>query len=240
MPTSVVALVIFLLLALPGYTYQRRMQRHAPELTRSAFDEVLVILFSGAAIDAAVAVLFVVGGAWFQPPFPRLEQFITSPRTYLAQNLGQVSLWSSAFLVLAVGLAFLIASPRWGKLGLKVLRGTTEQRSRNNPNQSAWWLLFHENPGTRVYVGCMLTDGAYIAGYLHSYSTLAAETPDRELTLRGDVRYRSAGATESSVLPNVNAVSVKAERIQILTVSYVDPPAVEERDVDSHGTDDDS
>lgn len=223
MPTSVVAVVVLLVLALPGYVYQRRVRRRSPERSSSAFEEVLVILFSGAAIDTVVVLLLVLGGVWVHAPFPRFDRLISTPKEYLAQNIGLMSLWSAVSLATAVGLAFLVASPRWRRLGAKVLPGPTERRVRGNPSQSAWWLLFNANRGHRIYVGCMLTDGAYIAGYLHSYSTLVAETRDRELTLAGEVRYRAAGATDTTVLPKVNAVSVSAERIQILTVTYVEP-----------------
>lgn len=200
-----------------------------------------MILFSGAAIDTVVVLILVLGGVWVQAPFPRFDQLISVPREYLAQNLGLISLWSAASLAIAVGLAFLVASPSWHRLGTRVLPGPTERRGRANPNQSAWWLLFNAKPGNRVYVGCMLTDGAYIAGYLHSYSTLVAETRDRELTLGGEVSYRAAGATDTTVLPKVNAVSVSAERIQVLTVTYVEPtPVPPAPDLLPEGTADDA
>ena len=230
MPTSVVALVTLVLFALPGYVFQQRLRRRSPELSRSAFEEILVILFSGVAVDAIVVLLFVAAGQWFRLPLPRADQAILGTRDYLARHFAAAALWSGAFLAVAVGVALLVTSPVWRVLTRRWLDAPLGRRARGSPNQSAWWLLFHENPGTRIHVGCVLTDGSYVAGYLHSYSRQTAETRDRELTLRGDIVYRPPGQTDPAVLPKVNAASVSADRIQLLTVTYVDDVVAEEPD----------
>ncbi|WP_033289240.1 DUF6338 family protein [Amycolatopsis jejuensis] len=227
MPTTAVSLAALIVLAFPGYVLHRRLRRRRPEQVRSTLDELLTIVFSGAAIDVVVTVVFVLGAAGFGIPLPRFDSIVAAPSAYVAQNVLALTLWSAAFLVAAIGLAFVVGSPRWPGLGDKVAPEARARRRRGEPQQSAWWLLFHENPGSRIYLGCLLTDGGYLAGYLHSYSTLVAETGDRELTLEGDVEYRPPGGA-TAVLPQVNAVSVKAEHIQVLTVTYVVPEPPEE------------
>ncbi|CRK59347.1 hypothetical protein [Alloactinosynnema sp. L-07] len=221
-----VAVLALLVLALPGYVFQRRLRRRTPEITRSAFEETLVILFSGVAVDAVVGVVLVL--FWTAlGAFPHFSTLVTDPRGYLAQHLAEVVLWAAGALSAAVLVAFLAASPRVGEWGGKFFGKTAEQRKRRDPQKSAWWLLFTEHPGMRVYVGCMLADGGYVAGYLHSFNTSVTESCDRELTLRGEISYRPANAADLVVLPRVNAVSVSAERIQLLTVTYVEQAVAE-------------
>jgi len=233
MPTTIVSLVALIALAFPGFVLHRRLRRRNPEQERSTLDDLLTITFSGAAVDAAVVVIFIVGAATLKVPLPRFDSIVAAPSVYVAQNVLMLVLWSVAFLAAAIGLAFVVGSPRWPWLGDKLVPKSSTRRRRRQPHQSAWWLLFHENPGSRVYVGCLLTDGGYVAGYLHSFSTLAAESGDRELTLEGDIEYRPPNGS-GAVLPNVNAISVKAEHIQVLTVTYVVPevaaPATAEED----------
>lgn len=237
-PTTVVAVAVLLALALPGYVFQTRLRRRTPEVSRSTFEEVLIILFSGVAVDVAVLGLAAGLNSWLRIPYPQFNDLITTPGTYVAQHLEEVVLWLTGLLSAAVVLAFVMSGAWWGRLAPKAMRKSSERRRRANPAKSAWWLLFTEHPGHTVYVGCMLTDGGYLAGRLHSFSTLATETRDRELTLRGEIRYRPPKSTdEPVVLPNVNAASVSAERIQVLTVTYLDPPAP---DSDEGGGDDDS
>jgi hypothetical protein len=229
MPTTAVSLVVLIALAFPGFVLHRRLRRRNPERDLSALDELLTIVFAGAAVDVVVAVIFVSGAAILKLPLPRFDVLVSAPSAYVAQNMLPLTLWSGGFLAAAIGLAFIVGWPRWPWLGERIMPASLANRRRRHPHQSAWWLLFHENPGSRIYVGCLLTDGGYVAGYLHSFSTLVAESDDRELTLEGDVEYRPPGGS-TVVLPNVNAVAVKAGTIHLLTVTYVVPeePAPDE------------
>ncbi|MEU8633223.1 DUF6338 family protein [Amycolatopsis sp. NPDC048633] len=224
MPTTFVSLVALVVLAFPGFVLHRRFRLRNPERERSTLDELLTIVFAGTAVDAAVAVIFVVGAVVFKLPLPRFDSLVSAPSAYVAQNVLATTAWAAAFLAAAIGLAFVLGSPRWPGLGDKITPGAMAGRRRRHPHQSAWWLLFHENPGSRIYVGCLLTDGGYVAGYLHSFSTLVTENGDRELTLEGDIEYRPPNGS-AAVLSNVNAASVKADHIQLLTVTYVVPAA---------------
>lgn len=94
--------------------------------------------------------------------------------------------------------------------------------------RSAWWRLFEEHPheGHRIYVGCTLEDGSYVAGWLFSHAIDYEETADRDLILSGPVVFRPAGAGDGDdvELANVGAVVVSARRIVHLFVSYIPKP----------------
>jgi len=94
--------------------------------------------------------------------------------------------------------------------------------------RSAWWRLFEEHPheGHRIYVGCTLDGGSYVAGWLFSHAIDYEETADRDLILSAPVLFRPAGAgdEEAAELANVGAVVVSARRIEHLFVSYIPAP----------------
>ncbi|WP_267882948.1 DUF6338 family protein [Streptomyces bicolor] len=125
-----------------------------------------------------------------------------------------VVLWSATLVALAALLGHALAARpphRFGGGGARLAEA----------QQSAWWLAFREHPDATVHVGCILHDGSYVAGTLHSYSRASAEHGDRDLTLRGKITYRTARGGVAAALPNVNLVVLSARDIAVPTVTYV-------------------
>ena len=102
---------------------------------------------------------------------------------------------------------------------------TDDRERRYQDQQSAWWRLFHDNPGSRIYVGCTLDDGSYVSGFLNSYSKVGTEHADRELTLRAPITYRPPQDSDAVQLDNVGAVAISARHIMLMTVTYTTPSA---------------
>ncbi|MFE7532888.1 DUF6338 family protein [Streptomyces rhizosphaericola] len=228
MPTNVAGFVMLVVLALPGYVYHQALDRHVPKRVHTSFMELVSILFASVVVDAVTLALLTTGsrlGLWYSPAFRTLYR---DPHSYVADNFTAVSLWSAAALTLACLIGYGVGAGRWRDLLPDAVRNRVRARTRRlEPQHSAWWLLFREHPDTDVYVGCVLDDGSYLAGQLHSYSRVPTEHGDRELTLRGDISYRPPGDDVTVVLPEVNAATVSARRITFLTVSYV--PRAEEQ-----------
>jgi hypothetical protein len=86
--------------------------------------------------------------------------------------------------------------------------------------------MFKRYPTMACYVGCELKDGTYVAGQLYNFSPESDEIPDRELTMSAPITYRPSGSEESSTL-EVSAIIVSAREIKLLTVTYLDPAALE-------------
>jgi hypothetical protein len=82
--------------------------------------------------------------------------------------------------------------------------------------------MFNDVPTAdqRVYVGCELEDGVYVAGDLYSYSEEVEETADRELILTGELTERAPDG-KINALTDVSAVAVSARRIKYMRVSYI-------------------
>ncbi|WP_030486998.1 DUF6338 family protein [Micromonospora chokoriensis] len=228
MPTTIVGLFLTIVFALPGYVYHKLMLRRRPERVDTAVQELLSIVFASVAIDlvafATLGLVTVVDSL----RTPNLSMILLDPAQYSAAHLALVTWWLLAFLGLAIAIAILFGLEPWEKrLPARWLSQRRDRARRVREQQSAWWLLFHEHPESTIHVGCALDDGTYVAGRLHSYSKAPVESGDRELTLSGEILYRAAEDPDAVVLPSVNAVSVSARRIVLLTVTYVVPdPAV--------------
>ncbi|MEU0878453.1 DUF6338 family protein [Lentzea sp. NPDC005914] len=222
MPSTLTGLIIFVLLLVPGFVFQRRRARDRPAAEETALQEALTILFTGLLLDGIG--LAAVGGLWWAIPGSGVDvsKLVLSPTAYLAAHPVRLMGWSAAVLALAIAVGYLAA----GRRVQAVVRRSARRAASSEPHASAWWLLFEEHPPeVPVHVGCYLSDGGYLSGRLHSYSRVGKESGDRELTLRDEITYREPGeASATRVLHNVGAVSVSARNIQFLTVTYLAPP----------------
>jgi Family of unknown function (DUF6338) len=229
LPTTLLGVALFVFLLFPGYVYERRRLRDVPERVRSPFAETLSILFVGVVLDAVALFLLALTSPRLPAGAPDLHLLIDNPRGYASDHYQLLAWWAAAVLLLATGMGYLMAARPWDKL----VRGRSRRRAARlrvaDPQQSAWWLLFHEHPEGEKYVGCYLDDGSYVAGILHSYSRLSDESGDRDLTLRHTAEHpvicRPKGTGQPSPLADVAAAVVSARRIVMLTVTYLGAPA---------------
>jgi hypothetical protein len=145
-----------------------------------------------------------------------------NPASYFQANYWDLVGWSAALLALATTGAYMAASPK------------LESRF-TNPFLSSWGVMFlqHDKQNVNVYVGCAMTDGSYVSGYLFSYSRLSEDLPDRDLTLTGDITYRPPEGDETIILDNVGGVILSARNISMLTVTYVDDVDVDNGESES-------
>ncbi|MFF0446712.1 DUF6338 family protein [Streptomyces sp. NPDC004609] len=221
-PTNIAGFLMLVVLALPGYVYHRALGRHVPARVHTAFQELVSILFVSVIVDVLVVGALETGsrfGLWYSPSFKAL---FDRPGDYVTAHFTAVCVWGAVALAVACATAYGAGAGRWWKVLPPSGRQRWNDRVRRlEPQNSAWWLLFREHPDAEVYIGCVLEDGSYLAGVLHSYSRVPLEHGDRELTLRGDISYRPPGETETTVLPQVNAVAVSARRLAFLTVTYL-------------------
>ncbi|GAA5173301.1 hypothetical protein GCM10023214_55920 [Amycolatopsis dongchuanensis] len=208
-PTTLVGLVLFLVLLVPGFAYTLRRERLASARAVSTFRETVELAFVSVVADAVVLLLFTLVRAIFPSWTPDVRQLLREPGRYAIDNLTSVTLWALGLLAVAAGLA----------AGAASLRRRREHAAR----VSAWTMLFTEHPGARIHVGCRLDDGSYVAGRLRTYSRSGDDVPDRDLTLTGPISYRAPGETTTTVLPDVGAAAVSARNLTLLTVTYEVP-----------------
>lgn len=155
MPTTLLGVALFVFLLFPGYVYERRRMRDVPERVRSPFGETLSILFVGVVLDAVALFLLALASPRLPPGAPDLHLLIDNPRGYASDHYQLLAWWAAAVLLLATGMGYLMAVRPWDKL----VRGRSRRRAARlrvvDPQQSAWWLLFHEHPRIREVCGVL-------------------------------------------------------------------------------------
>ncbi|WP_158842035.1 DUF6338 family protein [Saccharothrix deserti] len=206
MPTSLLGLVLFLVLLAPGFAFTLRRERVRSGRTLSAFRETTTVALVSVAANGAVLALFAVLRIVFPSWTPDVGALVREPQRYAVEHYAQLLSWGVGLLAVATLVAF-AAGGRRGK--------------EHESGVSAWTLLFTAHPDAKVFVGCVLDDGSYVAGRLLSFSRAAEDVADRELTLTGPITYRAPEKTETSVLPDVGATAISARRIVLLNVSYL-------------------
>jgi hypothetical protein len=222
LPTTTVSLFVTIAFALPGYIFHRTALRRNPERADTAVTEVLSVLFASIAIDTLVLLLLVAASAVLPVHKVNASGFISNPQGYVAKNLGVIAGWGSIGFLLALLLAVAAGLRPWEAWLPARWREWADGRERlYQDQQSAWWRLFHDNPGSRVYVGCTVDDGSYVSGFLNSYSKVGTEHADREITLRAPVTYRPSEDSKAMPLDNVGAIAISARHIVLMTVTYV-------------------
>lgn len=182
-----------------------------PRRARSPFRETALLVLVSAVADGAALALFGIFRACFPHITPDVEQIVTRPQAFINAYYLSASCWAAGLAAFACGLAVLAARV------LPELPG-------ENTAWNAWNLAFWKDPRAQtneIYVGCELTDGSYIAGYLRRHSTEPDETENRDLTLEAPITYIVDG--EQAELP-VNNTIVSAKQIKFITVSYVPSP----------------
>lgn len=213
MPTNLTGLVLFLTLLAPGFVYQRRHARDVPAYDRSALAETAAIVLVSVLADWVVGVVFLLFARLAPHAVPDVQALRGDP-AHLTRNALSVALWGAGLLGLATALGHGLAAVR---------------RTDNRAERPGWWWAFqayparhriHDYVDSRIYVGCRLRDGSHVAGTLLSHSRMSAETGDRDLLLRGEIRLRSSGATEETTLPEAHVMIVSARDIVWMTVTY--------------------
>jgi Family of unknown function (DUF6338) len=226
MPTTTVSLFVTIAFALPGYVYHRTALRRNPERSDTAVTEVLSVIFASIGIDTLVLLMLVAASVILPVQKIDASGFITDPQSYVAENLEVVAGWASIGFLLALLLAVTAGLRPWRRwLPARWREWTDDHERRYQGQQSAWWRLFHDNPGSRVYIGCTLDDSSYVSGYLNTYSKVGTEHADRELTLRAPITYRPSEDSEAVQIDNVGAVAISARHIVLMTVTYMMPSA---------------
>jgi hypothetical protein len=212
MPDTFFGLSVLILLLLPGVIFAIQVDNSRPQRELSPLRELLSIAAVGALCDFISLALFGLVRAWFPLDTPDVGKIERNGYAYFKLHIVNEVWWTIALF----GFSCLIAV----LLGRFVPATAGKIVSGRITFNSAWWELFHLNPESRIYVGCELQDGSYIAGYLLRYSTEIDETQDRDLALVEPISYRAVGRQEASVLNKVGAISVSASQIKFLAVRY--------------------
>jgi len=233
-PTTLIGLLLFVALLAPGFVYVLRREAERPARPVSAFRETaLVVLVSVVCNVAVLLILGVLRGLASQHT-PDVGALVRQPASYARGHYRLLFGWGVGLLMLASVLAVVLAQPAvTAKLsravrGVRGLRWLLPAPTGALQPMSAWWRLFAGDlvqPSTRIYLGCELDDGSYIAGWLRSYNHDAPESGDRDLVLSAPVTERPPRADTAEELADVQYTVISARRLTALHVTLVKLPA---------------
>lgn len=227
MPTNLLSLVFFIFLLAPGLI-ALTWRSFRPQPSTTVLTELAGFVFRSLIYNGLALAVFLPIRVLWPCHTPDVGELFRSPNQYLREHYGLVLTWFGGLLALACVFAYVgarllakaIEGSGWSSSVLqKLIPGTALAML------PAWWELFLAMPTKLCYVACVLDDGTYLAGPLHSFNPIAAETEDRDLTLANPVQYRAPGSREASRLggaAGVAAVCISARRIQYFSVSFLD------------------
>lgn len=221
MPTTLSGLLLFVVLLLPGFAYLVGKERSGTERQASPFRETVAIVAASITSELVVLGLFAIVRWQWPTSTPDVGALLNHSGAYWRGHYHQVAAWSIGMLAVAVALAYTATVP--------AVRRRTKWLPFTEPyphdsTVSAWWILFERWAGNRqIDVGCILDDGSYIRGNLHTFNNSADDSPDRELILRHPISYRPPGDDKDHEYP-ASAACVNARRIVTMFVTYTDTP----------------
>ncbi|WP_163512221.1 DUF6338 family protein [Fodinicola acaciae] len=225
MPTTLVGLVLFVVLLVPGFTYTLIRERVAPDRRHSIFRETISIAFVSIVSEAAAVALFIAVSTLVSIWRIDFDALVRQPEPYFQVNYRQIIL-TCALLVVGATVMTSVAALPWTSRSIRALRAVRAVLGEraDEPFFSAWTKIFVGQPDAYVHVGCNLDDGSFISGYLDSWTRSSEDLPDRDLTLIGDIKYRAPGDAVVEKCGSVSGAVISARRIVSLMVTYVKDP----------------
>ena len=217
MPTTFTGLLLFVVLLLPGLTYQVGKERSGAERRPPPFRETVSVVAASVVSEFMVLVATWPLWAWGL----EVHRLVREPGEYWQARPGLIAGWALGLLLLACLLAYGATLPRVRQWTImqKVLGEYPHEST-----MSAWWRLFEEFrpdvPINRRYVSCVLEDGTFVAGKLLSFNRAADDLGDRDLILGEPIQYRAKGAKKTVTYP-ADTVCVSARRIKVMFVTYL-------------------
>lgn len=216
-------LLLFVVLLWPGFAYTATRARRSPERQFSALRETVAIVTTSLTAIVIVGMLFACLRLLLPSATPDVGRMLFDPRAYFRVHYVSVGWWGFGLLVLAViGSLCLAAAQTSERLRhvswLKWLVFLPDRSS-----MSSWWLAFTvwSPDEVDIHLGCTLDDGSYVCGRLFSYSQLAGDVADRDLTLISPIGVRSKGSDNVELIERAGLVTISARHIVIMTVTYV-------------------
>jgi hypothetical protein len=210
MPTTLAGLAIFVAFLTPGFLNYLQRKRRVPQRTLSPLVEVATFLSISVFTNLLAVGLFAAVRAIAPKHAPNVEQMLSHGTSYIYPRIGYITAWSIGVLIVSCTIAVLIGSDiiPFARLAPVII------------DVSAWYQIFESGPkGAKVYVGCDMSDGSYISGYLQWYNTDVDEIADRDLALAAPILVK---ANDQTVTSDFERMILSARNIERLSVDFVD------------------
>ncbi|MFI0374060.1 DUF6338 family protein [Actinomadura sp. 1N219] len=213
-PSSVAAVVVFLVLVTPGTAFELLWQRTRPRRDESAFIEVSRVVLTGVVFSAAATatlagVAALVTGSAVDP-----VALLRDGGRYVDRHPA-LTIRSLAALL---GLALLYAVAAHDLL--------TPPNARRIVQETAWHTAFSRmaGRGARAFLSVQLKDGTTVTGYSAGYST-EPDPAKRDLLLAAPLAIRPPGDDEAKALERAwQTLAISGAEISTIAACYVTRP----------------
>lgn len=216
MPGTLTGLLIFVAMLIPGFIHYSWRRRLVPMSSDSPLLETAKLATISLLANIVAVGVFALGRVVWPDALLNPRAFLDDPGAFFANNPGEALLTALAMLVVACGVAWLIAEQP-GKL-----KQIGEWFAPTILVTSAWYEVFEEldDADKYLHVGCTLRDGGFLSGTLSWYSTDTEEGEARGLAL-GPPFYRRGPGGEAD-MTGVSRVVLSARDITAMEVSLID------------------
>ena len=179
MPSTPIALILFVWLTIPGLVYILQRRRVTQVRSESAFVESARIALVSVVSDLLAIGLLELVRLVNPSATPDLRNLlIDNWRKQLSSHWALDMWWAIGLIAVACLLAYVIA--KWGEQIAPFFVGN----SQNTP-YNAWWKYFRQDADNHyVYVGLDLNDNRFVEGYVVWFSTEINDIADRDLVIQ--------------------------------------------------------
>lgn len=232
MPTDPIAVVVYLLLLIPGVVFVQVRERHQASIKRSAFRETAVVAMVSAG-TLTLVFMIALGARINSPEWGKiLIELARNPQgNYLEDPARFIYLLVGAIVAASV-VAGCLASQWWHSL-MATLGELVAEKSGNEKirlHDSGWSDVFEEEPHLYKVVGVYLNKGTYIQGRLGGYNPNSDDDPNRALVLIPPFAVAPNWTARPQVVDRMDRVVINASEVSYLEVSYFEPPSEEAKD----------
>lgn len=228
MPTSFTGLLIFIAALAPGFAFLMVVERGPrSQVERSVLRETACIVLASVLSNAVAGALFAIARSLAPKYTPRPSELVKGGKTYVADHLGLVAMWSLVFFAVALTMAVVAAGILNRPRVMQSIRAWRITKwlvpEAGVTMDSAWWkLLKVELPTAYRRLTCTLDDGTVIEGWLLSFNPAASESSDRELALSAPLSITKPGAEPRT--ESYGSIVISAGRLQHFVVDYFGRP----------------
>lgn len=208
---------MYILLLVPGLVFVFTRERHRPTVRRSAFRESATVVFASAICVAIVAAVVALVSLWWPWLASGLEKVAKQDPEFIDSHLSGLFLAACAFIFVASVLAWLLGT-EWAH---KIWSRRPWDKSLVDQEASAWSVIFDQGgPDDVVLIGAQLKSGWWVEGALFTFDNSGDPSPNRAITLTGDLSARGPNAKTARPIGGYGALVIEAGEIEYLLVAY--------------------
>lgn len=230
MPSSLLGLLIYVYILIPGLCYHVVRRRLIPTQPVTTIVDAAHVIFAAMITNALTLICYSVLQLlpWISEHSPSVVHLLRDPREYLLldnSRLVYVGAWAVVLLTFSCALARISAfwfAPNVKTRKFGVFSRIWERYPARIVDVSVWDYYFHctAPDGSIVYLVCHLHDGSYAAGALDWYNTDIDDSPDRDLVLGVPLTVMSADGRELTEKYSERVI-LSARDIRQIIVTYV-------------------